>query len=347
MSVSDAISEIRDERRNVGFDSYDITVKQLVDMVTEQQINISPDYQRRFVWDIQRQSQLVESIFLGIPIPSLFMATNDDATWEVIDGLQRLTTMVNFVDNDILSNKDSSLKKLRLKSLEKVPSLNGASFEDLPSNLKLSFLTRPIRITVLNDQSDHRVRFDLFERLNTGGIILHEQEIRNCVFQGEFNDFLKTCAQDLRLESLVRRNDKAGRGNIEELVLKFFAYFENRDEFKHSVKDFLNQYMDSKTEKFSNKSSLFSIFNETLEILHHALPGGIVRSVRPNSTPLILFEAVMVGAADLVAAGKAIDPEKLRLILDDADLKVLTTGATNSLPKLRDRIDFVASRIGA
>ena len=104
MNLSNAMNEIRDERRNVGFDSYDITVKQLVDMVAEDQINISPDYQRRFVWDTPRQSQLVESVFLGIPIPSLFMATNEDASWEVIDGLQRLTTMINFVDHRIVKS---------------------------------------------------------------------------------------------------------------------------------------------------------------------------------------------------------------------------------------------------
>jgi hypothetical protein len=100
MNLNKATSEIRDERHNVGFDSYDITVKQLVDMISEAQIDISPDYQRRFVWDDVRQSQLIESIFLGIPIPSLFMATNEDSSWEVVDGLQRITTLVNFVFPD-------------------------------------------------------------------------------------------------------------------------------------------------------------------------------------------------------------------------------------------------------
>lgn len=347
MNLSNALNEIRDERRNVGFDSYDITVKQLIDMVAENQINISPDYQRRFVWDLARQSQLIESVFLGIPIPSLFMATNEDASWEVIDGLQRLTTMINFVDHRIAKSNTTTDTPLRIKSLEKVPSLNGASFEDLPSNLKLSFLTRPIRITVLNDRSDHQVRFDLFERLNTGGIVLHEQEIRNCVFQGAFNDFIKDCSKDVRLESLIRRSDKNGRGNVEELVLKFFSYFEDRENFRHSVKDFLNEYMARKTESFTNRRELRSIFDGTLEALHRALPNGVVRSARPNSTPLILFEAVAVGVADLLSRGVGIDDQKLRAVLDDQDLKSVTTGATNSLPKLRDRIKYVADRVGA
>ncbi len=81
----------------------------------------------------------------------------------------------------------------------------------MPETLKLNFLTRPVRITVLNDLSEHRVRFDLFERLNTGGIILHPQEIRNCVFQGKFNSFLKECANDDRLTDLFKKSRREGR----------------------------------------------------------------------------------------------------------------------------------------
>lgn len=338
MNLSKALSEIRDERRSVSFDSYDITVKQLIDMVAEKQINIAPDYQRRFVWDETRQSHLIESVFLGIPIPSLFMATNDDATWEVIDGLQRLTTLIRFAGT---AEADS----LPLKGLDKIPSLIGAKFDDLPTNIKLTFLTRPIRITVLNDQSDHQVRFDLFERLNTGGIVLHEQEIRNCVFQGAFNDFIKSCASDNRLENIIRRSDKSGRGNVEELTLKFFAYFEDRSGFSHSVKDFLNSYMEKKTEHFPNRVQLSGIFDATVESVHQALPGGIVRANRPNVTPLVLFEAVMVGVADVINSGRSVDPQKLREILDDEGLKILTTGATNSLVKLNGRIDYVSERV--
>lgn len=338
MNLTKALTEIREQRRNVGFDSYDITVKQLIDMISERQINISPEYQRRFVWDKERQSQLIESIFLGIPIPSLFMATNEDSTWEVIDGLQRLTTLMNFAGEPIEG-------LLTLRGLEKTPSLNGAKFEDLPSNLKLNFLTRPIRITVLNDRSDYRVRFDLFERLNTGGITLHEQEIRNCVFQGPFNDFVKLCATDARLDAIVKRSDKNGRGNLEELTLKFFAYYEERDKFVHSVKEFLNSYMEHKTNAFSNKADLGLIYDQTLETLVHALPEGIVRRNRPNSTPLVLFEAVTIGVADIIKDNRQVDAAKLRNLLDDDGLKALTTGATNSSNKLIGRIKYVADRV--
>lgn len=346
MNFVDASAEIQKERRSVSFDTYDITIKQISDMVSEDNIDVSPDYQRRFVWDEVRQSQLIESVFLGIPIPNMFMATNEDSTWEVIDGLQRITTILRFVSPDLAKIDDKNLGPLRLKGMEKIPSLNGASFEDLPSNLKLSFLTRPMRVTVLNDLSDYQVRFDLFERLNTGGIILHEQEIRNCVFRGRFGDFVKECAYSDNFISVIKRTDKTGRGNFDELALKFFAYLEYREEFKHSVKGFLNKYMENKTKSFKNEPELKRIFDLTFCEIRKCLPNGIVRPGRANSTPLVLFEAIAVGVAEIIKQERCVNCEKLNELLGDSDLKHLTTGATNSFPKLVSRINLVRDRAG-
>ncbi len=213
----------------------------------------------------------------------------------------------------------------------------------MPQSLQLNFLTRPIRVTVLNDLSDFRVRFDLFERLNTGGVTLHAQEIRNCVFQGKFNNFIKECAADQRLNTLVKRTDRSGRGNLEELVLKFFAYFECRDVFKHSVEGFLNDYMDMKTKRFRNISELRDIYNKTMDELFSSLPNGVVRRDRPNTTPLVLFEAVAVGVADIIKSGRKVKKQALRDLLDDEELGRFTTGATNSNLKLKKRIEIVST----
>ncbi len=336
-------------RRTVSFDNYDITVRQLFDMIVERQIELQPEYQRHFVWDDIRQSQLIESIFLGIPVPNLFMATNYDATWEVIDGLQRLTTVVNFVGTeDIILQNNRNGKKLILSGLEKLSSLNGLRFEDIPTSVQFMFMTRPIRVTVLNDKSDFGVRYDLFERLNTGGVILHPQEIRNCVYIGEFKDFLSECSQNTDFLNSVKMTEKSERtGNREELVLKFFAYFENRDAFSHSVKGFLNDYMEYKTKQFYNKSELRDIYNNTFRIIRNLLPNGIIRGNRTNITPLILFEAISIGVADIIVQNRQseITTEKLQDLLNDPILTKLTTGATNSRSKLLDRIDYVTNFI--
>jgi uncharacterized protein with ParB-like and HNH nuclease domain len=343
MDISKIQDQLDNNRRSVAFDSYDITVRQLYDMISDEMIDIAPEYQRHFVWDEARQSQLIESLFLGIPIPSLFMATNKDSTWEVIDGLQRLTTIVNYIgSDDVIKKVNPNCSQLKIKGLEKIDGLNNSTYEQLPKSMQLMLQTRPIRVTVLNDRSDFNLRYDLFERLNTGGVTLHPQEIRNCVYIGDFNDFLKECADHAGFRSVVKTTKTAERqGSYEELVLKFFGYFEKRDEFVHSVKDFLNDYMAEKTNSFRNKQELSDVFNTTFDTLAQALPEGIVRGNRKNVTPLVLFEAISIGAADAINENINIDPQTLIGLLDNATLKGLTSGATNSRRRLNDRINYV------
>lgn len=335
--------QIDNNRKSVAFDSYDIAIRQLYDMATEAMIDIAPDYQRHFIWDDTRQSQLVESILLGIPVPSLFMATNKDSTWEVIDGLQRLTTIINFVGNqEIINIINPSCKKLKITGLEKLSGINGLMFEQLPKSLQIMFMTRPIRVTVLNDRSDFSIRYDLFERLNTGGITLHPQEIRNCVFLGKFNDFIKELSNYPAFRSVVKMTTKQTlTGSHEELVLKFFAYFQNRELFVHGVKEFLNDFMRDKSKQFDDEQELREIFQNTFLCLQQKLPNGIVRGVRKNSTPLVLFEAISIGVADALLEGVEINMDKLLVLLDDKELTKLTTGATNSRNKLLQRINYV------
>lgn len=346
MDIIKIQDQIDSNRRTVSFDSYDITVKQMYDMLLDGMIDIAPEYQRHFKWDQVRQSELIESLLLGIPIPSLFMATNPDSSWEVVDGLQRLTSIVNFIgDSEQLKNASVQFKQLKLSGLEKLDSMNGVTFEDLPKSLQFMLQTRPLRVTVLNDRSDFTVRYDLFERLNTGGITLHEQEIRNCIFIGEFNEFIKELSEDEAFRSIVKMTENAERsGSYEELVLRFFAYYEDRGSFIHSVKGFLNTYMEKKTKSFKNKAQLKEIFIESFSAMKKSLPDGIVRGSRKNITPVILYEAISVGTAVAIENGRKIQPKKLQGLLDDKELKKLTTGATNSKKMVLDRIDFVSSK---
>jgi len=167
--------QLQKERRLVSFDSYDITIKQLLDMYEAGHIVIPPEYQRQFVWEPDRQSQLIESAFLGIPIPSLFMATNSDSSWEVVDGVQRISTLAHFVGTTDLLKAIGRDNSLRICGVEKLSDMHDLKFTDLPGPMQLMFTTRPIKVTVLNDKSDSSVRFDLFERLNTGGVSLTDQ----------------------------------------------------------------------------------------------------------------------------------------------------------------------------
>lgn len=338
--LGDLVSQIQSERRLVSFDSYDLSVRQLVDMFESNDIDIPPEYQRQFIWDEQRQSQLVESVFLGIPVPSLFMATNADATWEIVDGVQRLGTLAHFFGSKDLLKKIKRDMPLELEGLEKLESLNNLSYEELPKSIQLMFSTRPMRVTVLNDKSDLSVRFDLFERLNTGGISLTNQEIRNCVFRGPYNDALKDLTANVDFSSVLRlKVSDQNNGTPEEFVLRFFAFLEQYESFDHSVKGFLNDYMKENAAKKLPAQSL-TTFKETFKLLNAALPKGIVKGDRAI-TPVNLYEGIAVGTALALKINKKVSHNKLKALVNDAELRKFTIGGTNSRRMVVGRIQYV------
>lgn len=335
-------SQLNEQKHKVDFDTYDFSVKELINMVSDNIINIAPEYQRQFRWDTERQSILIESIFLGIPVPSLYMATNSDGTWEVIDGVQRLSSMIHFAGDDQAREKINAKESLVITGLEKLTELNEKTFNDLPNSLKLNFLLKPLKITTLSDKSDMNVRFDLFERLNTGGIKLTDQEIRSCIFRGPFSDFLRELAENKNFLSVAKLpTGKESDGTREELVLRFFAYFYKYQEFDHSVVEFLNNYMKESTTKFDYSKNR-NLFETVFALLADALPDGITR--RFKSTPINLYEAVTVGAALAYTRNNKIITDNIHEWIKSNELKSITSGATNSNPKVRKRIEYCLNK---
>lgn len=328
-------------RRKVDFNSYDITVKELISLVEDRTIDIAPEYQRQFRWDKTRQSQLAESIFLGIPIPNLFMATNEDGTWELIDGVQRLSSLIHLAGNEAGRSLIGADAPLVFTNLQKLSEFNGKKFLELPKAVQLGFLMKPLKVTTLTDKSDLSVRFDLFERLNTGGVSLTDQEIRSCVYRGSFNSFLKNCATNEDFLKVVRLNSRQiADATDEEFVLKFFAYLNNYQGFTHSVVDFLNDYMYEATKNFDYEKGE-TIFKETFSQLAQILPEGITRG--RTTTPTNLYEAIAVGAALVVKDDQSLNHDNLEWIAAD-ELKSLTTGATNSRTRVAARIEYARDK---
>lgn len=341
----EAIQEqLNRERKLVSFDNYDLSVRELLTMFENQDIVIPPEYQRQFIWDDERQSKLVESIFLGIPVPNVFMATNKDSTWDIVDGVQRVSTLVHYCGSGKLLTMINKSKNLVMTGIEKLYSLKHFEFYQLPRPIQLAFLTRPMRVTVLDDKSDFEVRFDLFERLNTGGILLTSQEIRNCIFRGRFNDSLKDLAKNEDFNEVVKlKPADQSNGTREEFILRFFAFLDNYTEFEHSVKDFLNDYMKTNREKKLSENKM-RIFNKTFRFIRESLPEGINRGGR-KITPVNLYEAVSVGTALALSENNKIPKNKLKNIVEDIGLKKFITAATNSNRMVVGRIDFVKSSL--
>lgn len=334
------IEQLDREKRSVSYDAYDIAIRQLIDMARGGEINIAPDYQRHFVWKDDRESELIESLYLGIPVPSLFMATNKDGTWEVVDGVQRISTLLHFCGGEEVLGKIGRDAPLRLKNLTKLSALNNMTFKDLPSSVQLAFMLRPMRVTTLNDKSDLQVRYELFERLNTGGVSLHSQEIRGSVFRGPINKQIKDLAknEDFRKILIVPNREKQTEAVYEECVVRFFAFEEKYTKFPHLVTKFLNDYMKEHNSKGIHSSKI-DLFEKVMEFVARELPDGITRA--RNATPLNLYEAVTVGTALTMRSGA--NPKKgvLAQLLNDADLTKMTQSGTNNRKMVVGRIEFV------
>lgn len=184
-------------------------------------IDIAPHYQRRERWSQQKQSALIESFLLNVPVPPVYLSEDDYGTYSVIDGKQRITAIRNFLSGD-----------LKLKGLREFPELDGYSFEDLPSQLKNALTVRPyIRVITLLRQSDPELKYEVFLRLNTGGESLKPQEIRNVAYSGPLNDLLFELSDNAFLKDRLKieTTQSTAYRNMDDVehVLRFFALKEN------------------------------------------------------------------------------------------------------------------------
>ena len=340
IQVSASLQEQLDnQRKRVDVDHFDITVRELERMTLSGEIVRSPEYQRKFRWNAADESKLIESIFLGFPVPSIFVATNTDGTWELVDGLQRLSTILHFLTESkvVLSELDKQ-ECLRLEGLEKLSRFNGFTFEQLSTPIRLHFQKRSLRVTALSDKSDPEVRFDTFERLNNGGITLTAQEVRACIFRGEFTEYVRDMGEQRKFTRLLklqkrRKND----GTPEEEVLKFHAYLNDRENFKGKLKNFLNDYAKKANQAF-DKAAAEAEFMAAIDVMSEVLNGQPFLRKGYPVTPLTQFEAAMIAVAEILKEGGKVDKPSAGWIEDREFIEASASGS-NSKQMLERRIN--------
>jgi hypothetical protein len=332
-------SQLQDERKKVDVATHNFSVREIVRMVLDEELNVAPAYQRKFRWDEARESLFIESIFLGLPIPPLFVATNVGFQWEIVDGLQRVSTLVHYMamtsEDLAFTNKE---QPLALSGLEKLSQLNGSSFSVLPKNLQVYFGRQPLQVISLTDKSDLQVRFDVFERLNKGAIPLSPQEVRACVYGGRFNDFVDELSRISEFSGLLKLQEKNKHdGTASEQVLKFFAYKNFRESFDGKVERFLNRYMLSVANGFDYAGERQSFINAASKLHEICGQAPFLRSGHAL-TPLVQFEACIVAIAELQRDGiEIVTPEPDWLT--DEELRTSSTRGSNTNSMLRRRLD--------
>lgn len=196
------------------------TVDLLLARVANKRINIMPEYQRRWgIWDATRQSRLIESLLLRIPLPVIYAAEDEDERWEIVDGIQRLSTIARFVRPEIIGEQP-----LLLSGLEYLKAYDGKSYNDLSEKLQTRLRETEIVVHVIRHGTPPMVKFNVFARINSGGVKLSPQELRLAITPGPARDILGKWASSEAFLTATDHSVKPMRMDDQELVLRFVAF---------------------------------------------------------------------------------------------------------------------------
>jgi hypothetical protein len=321
---------------------YDLAISDLVGQVESNRLHLQPVYQRRYVWDNKKASKLVESLLINVPIPVCYLAEEHDGTRSVIDGQQRLRSLNRFLQNEFA-----------LTGLEVLPDLNRKRFRELSDRQQRLISNRTIRCIVISEDSDPEIRFNVFERLNTGSVALTAQELRNSVYRGTMNDLLRELAKSSQLSNCLDGRSDA-RMAFEELVLRFLALSERLADYRPSLKRFLNEYMrryqnlddigiGSRRDQFlSTAAKAHAVFGPNCFRRASRTAGDWAWLPQINSAVydvvMLNFAGLSQNAADLTASSGDIVEALVRLMLTNEEFGDAISLATGDRARLFRRV---------
>lgn len=336
-----AENEIREKQKIADYDIREYPIEVIVSKFTvgldkdEAEIFI-PEYQRELIWSNYQQSRFIESILLNLPIPYLFVADTKDGpragNLEIVDGSQRIRTLVRFISNHLMLEKLDILRKL-----------NGFRFCNLPAPRQLRFKRKTLRMIELTDQADEESRRMMFDRLNSGGTKLVGMEQRRGSHDGVFLNFIRRIADKNAFKELCPLSETRNKHKeYEELALRFFAYLDRYQSFEKRVDLFLTEYLKEKNSTVPNIEELEVEFDRMLEFVAHHFTNGFRKAASHDTVPRIRFESIAVGVALALRENPELVPESTTRWLESEKFKKLTrSDASNSRPKLMARIHFV------
>lgn len=313
-------------------------------MKTDESIELHPDFQRDEVWTPEARARFIDSLSKEFPIPSMCFALDPkEQRYIVIDGLQRMSTIKQFLENrDLVLPKLKDIdQKISGKSVSAIKKENPEIFR------RIENISLPVTILRYDPKREDNMNyiFTIFQRLNTFGERLNNQEIRNAIYQGPLNSFIKECAKNKTWIELARSN-RRGRGSrmiAEEKVLRFFAFHDSIGSYDGKFNKFLNDYMgENRYEQDHTKKE--KLFESTVELINKM---GIKEFGKSNA----FLDAVLFGIAKNISSLKSLKVDQLRAFLnevkkdDNFSVQALSEG-TMQKNKVKERF-AVAEKIFA
>lgn len=311
----------------------DFPVETLIQRMEREEF-IIPSFQREYVWNLEKASRFIESLLIGIPIPSLFLAKDKfSQKYIVIDGQQRLKTLQYFYQEFFPDGK-----KFKLKNVTK--SYNNLTYSQLSPSAQRFLDNTIIHCIIIADTYDTRGIFYIFERLNTTGTELKAQEIRNALYNGSFSDLLQKLDQDKIWQKMYGKPDK--RGDRQELILRFIALYFDLENYQGKMLDFLNQFMikNQNLEQFSQEE-ITNIFINTIQFIHDCIGEKTFYYDESFSKPL--YETIMIFVAKHLLNDLDCQTFKecYQFLSQDDTFRSYTKSSTTTKTNVMSRLEYI------
>ncbi len=308
---------------------------------------VVPEYQRKLAWRPQQQSEFIESLLVGLPVPFLFFYQMPDGRMEIVDGSQRMRAMRAFLKEG-----------LRLSDLVLVPELNGFSFLDLPEGRRNKLEDVTIRTIVLDPSTDPSTRAEMFARINKSGTVANEAEIRRGSLPGPVTELIRGLAESAQFVASTPMSQKVvDQREREELVTRFFAYLEGWDtpegrfpNYRDRPKKYLYDYLKSANDAAVGDPEMIgrmqSEFERMLELVPQLFPNGFRKNATANTIPRVRFEAIATGTALALRQNEHLDVNSAQVgarMEEKGFDKIVVSDGANVRSKLEGRIGLVRS----
>ncbi len=328
--------ELDNKRKEIRTDSYSMSVGELINLYENREIEIHPEFQRFFRWSPTQKTRFIESLLIGLPIPQVFVSQREDGVWDVVDGLQRLSTIYEFAG--VLRGENEKVKPpLILELVDSLPSLLGKKWDDssdfensLNQTQRLLIKRAKIDVAILKQESDPMAKYELFQRLNTGGSIATDQEIRNCLLIMSNRDvyhWLRNLSQNDAFQSCISLSDKARQEQYDlELLLRFLIFRNMSEEILgkipyKEISDFITRwtidFSDSSEMNYEEEESAFKV---TFGILSNRLGENCFRKYNHQKSKFM--GGFLVSAFEAVALGLGYHYEQY-VKLDNTQINIL------------------------
>jgi uncharacterized protein with ParB-like and HNH nuclease domain len=340
--IADAEKQIVEQSKRIEFYITEYTIEILALKMSNGDFEI-PDYQREFTWEDKRRSRFLESVLMGLPIPFLFFwESPTTGRLEIVDGVQRLKTIQEFVLGDFA-----------LGDLEELSLLSGLKFKELLESRQRKIKNRSIRGIVLNEHTDEQSRFDLFERINTGSKIANKAEVRRGALGGAFQDFVISLSKEQYFIDLAPVSEKLEKERErEELVTRFFAYGDGLENYKDRVSAFLYNYTKEMNQHFEEHPAAITKyrkrFKDTMIFISKNFPWGFRKAQGGKATPRSRFEAIAIGSYLALKKKPSLAKKSIEVQdwLGSEEFKEVTgADGANVKSRLVGRINFVRDRL--